>query len=588
MAGKSEIRPKAVLLSLDNVRGVESLLDALAAAMDAPVRDNILHYLKQTFESGSTPYRLDAVSTGVAEQAAREATAVATEPILAGSLLVRADARRGLNEAEFDLLSAEHAAYLRERNARHPWRRFWIFLGRGGMLAAVVVLLCLYVYKYQPSIVRDPLKGFAVAAVLAVMLLATKMMVGTGGWNPYLAAFCIFTTAAILCIAFDQRLAFALAGALVVLTVLQVRAGVGHLLVLWAVAAVTVFQLHEVRSRSKLIETGGITAAAAFVGLCAVEAAAGIPGRFIVVNGLHAAAAAIGGGFLTQGILPLIERVFGVATSLTLLEWCDANKPLLKRVALEAPGTYSHSLMLGTMCEAAAETVGANGLLARVGAYYHDIGKINKPDYFIENQPGPGSRHDRLSPAMSLLIIKGHVKDGMEMAREYGLPRVLHEFIVTHHGTTLVEYFYHAAARQRKEDVERAPDEAEFRYPGPKPTLKEAAILMLADAAESAVRAMPEPTVGRIETQVHQVIHKRLMDGQLDECEMTLKQVHAIESSLVKSLCGIHHARVQYPSQKKPEQPERGKPETPPAGKGEDGTAEAPDAVKAAEDEPLG
>jgi len=186
-----------------------------------------------------------------------------------------------------------------------------------------------------------------------------------------------------------------------------------------------------------------------------------------------------------------------------------------------------------------------------VGAYYHDIGKINKPEYFVENQLGSPSKHNKLSPAMSLLIITGHVKDGIELAREYGLPPVLYEFIATHHGTTLVQYFYHAATEQRRAaGSDRAPEEVEFRYPGPKPRSKECAILMLADASESSVRAMPEPTAGRIEMQAHAIVSQRLMDGQLDECDLTLREVHEIEKSLVKSLCGIYHGRIAYPKAK--------------------------------------
>jgi hypothetical protein len=181
------------------------------------------------------------------------------------------------------------------------------------------------------------------------------------------------------------------------------------------------------------------------------------------------------------------------------------------------------------------------------------VGKIHKPDYFVENRAGPGSRHDRLSPAMSLLVIKGHVKDGLQLAREYALPPVLRQFLATHHGTTLVEYFYHAAQR-RSNARERPPEEAEFRYPGPKPQSKEAAILMLADASESSVRALGEPTAGHIETQVHAVVQKRLADGQLDGCDLTLREVHAIEASLVRSLSAIYHGRVAYPSQGQPAQ----------------------------------
>jgi len=216
---------------------------------------------------------------------------------------------------------------------------------------------------------------------------------------------------------------------------------------------------------------------------------------------------------------------------------------------MEAPGTYNHSLQLGAMCEAAAEAIGARGLLARVGAYYHDIGKINKPDYFVENADAAGeSRHDKLSPAMSMLVIIGHVKDGIEMAKEYGLPHVLHEFITTHHGTTLVQYFYDAAAKQKNGPADRRPQEQQFRYPGPKPSSKEAGILMLADAAESSVRALSNPTAKQIEEQVRTMASRRLTDGQLDACDMMLREVHTVEASLIKGLCGIYHSRIVYPA----------------------------------------
>jgi len=544
---------KARLLSAGDDLEAYLTRDAVAG-IDPAIRAKVAHYLKTTFAGGAATWRLDEQATEAAEADARAAVATVTEPVLKDALLVRRTTRTGLSDADYTLLAAEHRAFLDARHAAGAAGRFALLAGRFGMIGAVVVLLGLYIYKYRPRIVQNHWRGFAVAALLVLTLLLARTTVGTGRLNPYVAVFGLFLASAILTIAYDQRFAFAVAGALVVLTALQLRAGLGELIVLWATAAATVFQLREVRTRSKLIETGGLTAVVVLAMVWAVELAAGTPARFTLVDGGFAAAAAIAGGFVMQGVLPLIERTFGIATSLTLLEWCDANKPLLKRLALEAPGTYNHSLLLGSMCEAAAEAVGAHGLVARVGAYYHDIGKINKPEYFVENQSGSASKHDRLSPAMSLLLIKGHVKDGLDMAKEYGLPRPLHEFIVGHHGTTLVEYFYHAA-RRRKADTDRAPDEVEFRYPGPKPRSKEVAILMLADASESSVRAMSEPTAGRIETQVHAVISKRLTDGQLDECDLTLKEVHAVEASLVKSLVGIYHGRVAYPSQDKSAEP---------------------------------
>jgi cyclic-di-AMP phosphodiesterase PgpH len=190
-------------------------------------------------------------------------------------------------------------------------------------------------------------------------------------------------------------------------------------------------------------------------------------------------------------------------------------------------------------------------LLCRVGSYYHDVGKLLKPRYFVENQEEQFNQHKELSPTMSRMIIVGHVKDGLELLREYKIPQVLQQFTATHHGTTLVEYFYHEAAKKGSELGQKVA-ETEFRYPGPKPATLEAAIVMLADAVEGATRAMQDPTPGRIESLVHNIAMKRLQDGQLDQCDLTMKSLHIIEQSLIKSLCGMYHARVAYPKAEKP------------------------------------
>ena len=199
------------------------------------------------------------------------------------------------------------------------------------------------------------------------------------------------------------------------------------------------------------------------------------------------------------------------------------------------------------MAEAAAEAIGCNPLLCRVGAMYHDVGKTNKPLYFIENQAGGPNKHDKLNPAMSLLIIVGHVKDGVEMGRAYKLPRSVIHFIESHHGTTLVEYFYHAARRKSEDEDAPMPAEFDFRYPGPKPQTKEAAIVMVCDSVEGACRTLDEPTHGRIEALVHKILHKRLMDGQFDECQITLQELHKVEQAVVRTLTAIYHGRIAYP-----------------------------------------
>jgi putative nucleotidyltransferase with HDIG domain len=249
--------------------------------------------------------------------------------------------------------------------------------------------------------------------------------------------------------------------------------------------------------------------------------------------------------------LPFIESFFGALTEISLLELGDIAHPLLQELVRRAPGTYNHSINVASIAEAAAESVGARGLLVRVGAYFHDIGKMLKPHYFVENQGTEASRHDSLVPAMSTLIIIAHIKDGADLARQHHLPEPIIDLIEQHHGTTLVEYFY----RRANEQSEANPDlghveESSFRYPGPKPQTIEAAVLMLADAVESASRVLVEPTPARIESLVEDIAMKKLLDGQFDECNLTLRQLRTIEDSLIKSLTAVYHGRVKYPDQR--------------------------------------
>ena len=232
------------------------------------------------------------------------------------------------------------------------------------------------------------------------------------------------------------------------------------------------------------------------------------------------------------GLLPFVERMFDVQTDISLLELGDVQHPLLQELVRRAPGTYNHSINVASIAETAADAIGANGLLVRVGAYFHDIGKMLKPSYFVENQGPEGNRHETLQPAMSTLVIIAHVKDGADLARQHHLPQSIIDFIEQHHGTTLVEYFYRREAQRLKDDPDAGElDETTFRYPGPKPQTKEAGVLMLADVVESASRALVDPTPARIESLVHDLAMKRLLDGQFDECGLTLSELHTIEDS---------------------------------------------------------
>jgi cyclic-di-AMP phosphodiesterase PgpH len=348
-----------------------------------------------------------------------------------------------------------------------------------------------------------------------------------------------------------------LGGVQCLLVTLALGLGLGWFVLLFAACGTIITQLRDVRHRNTLIRAGAVTALVLGAGviLLGLFEMPLVPGALmhIGVSALWAMAASFGVGVLALAMLPSIEQLFGITTGMTLAELRDPKQPLLRQLQQKAPGTYHHSHQVANIAEAAADIVGADGLLVYVGALYHDIGKMNKPDYFVENQAGGVNKHEKLSPAMSLLVIIGHVKDGIELAREYNLPRPMIHFIESHHGTTLVEYFYHAAKSQARFAEKAEVSEFEFRYPGPKPRTKEAAILMLADASESATRALSEPTPGRIESIVRELSRRRLLDGQLNQCDLTFRELGLIEDTIISRLCSIYHGRIAYPEAIEPE-----------------------------------
>jgi putative nucleotidyltransferase with HDIG domain len=243
------------------------------------------------------------------------------------------------------------------------------------------------------------------------------------------------------------------------------------------------------------------------------------------------------------GVLPVLEFLFNVVTNISLLELADFNHPLLKRLVLEAPGTYHHSLLVGNLAEVACESINANSLLARVGAYYHDIGKVEKPEYFLENQGKSSSRHGQLKASMSKLVIINHVKEGLALAHKHKLNSSIIDFIEQHHGRSLVFYFYIRALEEAKDNVK----EDVFRYPGPKPQTKETAIVLLADSVEAACRSLGSPSAQRIDEVVHTVINNKFIDGQLDECDLTLKDLNKIAEIFIRILSAVYHSRIGYP-----------------------------------------
>jgi cyclic-di-AMP phosphodiesterase PgpH len=455
--------------------------------------------------------------------------------------------RGEITDKHWYMLRAEHEAFVASLGGS-VWKSR---LGAAGIAVIVTLMLSLYIGYYQPRIVENHSRAIALAALLIAMLLLPQLA-AIGSSTLYVFGIApTILVAMIIAIAYDQRFAIGVSTVHALLVTIALGQGIGFFFVIWAGALTTCHLLDDVRTRSKLIEVGGATALVMMAATLVAGSISLDPFQTIARNSLYTGAAGLAVGFVVLGILPFIEKTFRMTTSMTLLELADASHPLLRRLALEAPGTYNHSLQVATLAEAAAECTGANSLLCRVASYYHDIGKINKSEYFVENQMNGQNRHINLSPSVSLLIIIGHVKDGVEMAKEYNLPTNIIPFIQQHHGTTLVEYFYHQACTQKDARQPDRPNvsETQYRYPGPKPRTKETAVVMMADAAESATRAMSDPTASRIENLVHDLAMKRLLDGQFDECELTLRELELIERSLVKTLLGIYHGRIAYPSQ---------------------------------------
>lgn len=305
------------------------------------------------------------------------------------------------------------------------------------------------------------------------------------------------------------------------------------------------FSVIRCKKRSGLLKGGGFVIAANVITviiillfrgeLFTVKAPPSI--LFSAISGMSVAA-------LVSLILPVVEYIFKVTTDISLLELLDLNQPLMKNLMVSAPGTYHHSVIVGNLAESAAEIVGANPLLARVSAYYHDIGKIKMPDYFVENQSSTVSKHEKLTPHMSSMIITNHVKEGLELAREFKLPEPITDIIEQHHGTMLISYFYQKA---KEREGNGSPAEEDYRYHGPKPQTRVAALVMMADGVEAASRVLADPTPARIASLVDRIINHIFLEGQLDECELTLKDIHEIKKRFTYILTGIFHKRVDYP-----------------------------------------
>lgn len=514
-----------------------------AAKFTNPTLGAALYSLVSEKLAGTPTLTFEEAITTRDREAARDAVPDEFDSFSKGELLVEQDTE--ISEEQLILLRLEHEEAVKQLS-------LGLKIQRGGaifvIVAALFALIGYYIQKHELRLWGDQAR-MAQLSVLVVLTMAVVRMLAGQTWDAELIPVAI--TAMILAVAFNPHFALVVSFALCLCTSLAMGAGLGHFIVLMGGTAGGVLLLNDVRTRTKLIKVGGALALGYFILTWATGLWQNQAYGLIATDSLWRAGWGLMAGFFLGGSLPFIENAFGIVTGISLLELGDITHPLLQELVRRAPGTHNHSITVGTIAEAAAERVGANALLVRIGAYFHDIGKMLKPHYFIENQAGGVNRHSSLAPAMSTLIIIGHVKDGVDLGHQHHLPEPIIDLIEQHHGTTLVEYFYHEANRRNGQNPDAsALLESAFRYPGPKPQTKEAAILMISDAVESASRTLSEPTSARIEGLVTDLMNKRLHDGQFDECGLTLREIGEIRESLIKSLIGIYHGRVKYPEQR--------------------------------------
>ncbi|MCA9085871.1 MAG: HDIG domain-containing protein [Planctomycetaceae bacterium] len=491
----------------------------------------------------------DPITTEARRREAAERVEAQYDAFASGRVLVPPGTR--IAEEHLQVLIHEHEAYEAQVSTRQRLTRIG---GSALLLTMMVILFAIYIGREEKQLLQEP--GQLVAFVL--MCSATVFLGCICSQDPWRAEVLpLLSTVVIVAIVHNQVLAILTAFSLALLISLSTIADLSHFTVLMVLCFTVIIPLRSVSSRLTLIKLGFILAGTAF---CAVWGIGLINADQLSDTWKDPALLLVAGKFafwslvccyLVGGSLPFIESAFGIVTDISLLELTDVSHTLLQELARRAPGTYNHSISVATIGEAAADAIGANGLLLRVGAYFHDIGKMLKPEYFIENMvAGTPSPHTNLAPAMSALIIIGHVKDGIEMAEQHGLPRRLIDFIEQHHGTTLVEYFYREAANRADEDHRTDAEESTFRYPGRRPQTKETGVMMLSDAVESASRTLSEPTPRRIQSLVREITLKRVLDGQFDECGLTMSELRVVQESLVKSLLAVHHGRIKYPDQK--------------------------------------
>ncbi len=471
---------------------------------------------------------------------ARESVSLFSGSVLQDEMIV--DSHERVTEDVYQKLHSLDAAVERQKGEGTPGvSGVWPRLGRALTTLILVVVFVLYLKLYRPSIYADT----SLLALLATLTLFVLAIAALSVRVFYVSEYLIPTALLpiLVTVLFEHQLALFAGLILCVLVASVADLGLPFVAVSAVGVLAAVASMANLRRRADFYRAMGWISLAYAISVAALNMGTASSGEALlkdvsigVLNGVVSTLLAI----LT---LPLLEHLFNVSTDITLLELTDLNRPTLQRLLLEAPGTHHHSVVVGQLADAACKAIGAKALLSRVGALYHDIGKIPRSEYFRENQGTARSPHDKLAPTMSALILGSHVKEGLEMAKKAKLPRALWPFIAEHHGTGLMAFFYHKAL-----ELDPKADESSFRYPGPRPQSRETAIVMLADGVEAASRSLVEPTPSRIRGVVVRILDERAREGQLDDCGLTFRELAQVREAFIPILAAVHHARVIYPT----------------------------------------
>lgn len=440
-----------------------------------------------------------------------------------------------------EIVTPEHINKLKALGLQNPVMHFQNILGLLLLNSILILLLALYIYIYHKTVYHEINKLILLGVLYLAIIFIAKII---GEISGYLIP--VAFVSMLIAITIDSSLA------LWVTFLISLNIGIiffgeiNYMIVALAGGFISVFSIRKATQRSSLTRAGLLIAIINVFSITALGLIHGYSTDIILKNNMWGILNGFISAILTIGILPFLESFFDISSSFRLMELSNPNQPLLKQLLVEAPGTYHHSVIVGNLAEAAAEEIGANSLLARVGAYYHDIGKLKRPYFFAENQEAYKNTHDDMEPSLSALVIASHVKDGIDMARKYKLPKSIIDIINQHHGTGIISYFYHRAL-QASTNKSTEVNEESYRYSGPKPQTKEAGIILLADMLEAEARTLNSPTSTRIKNLTQNVITRNLENGQLDECNLTLRELNKIKEVFSKILTGMFHNRVEYP-----------------------------------------